>query len=836
MSFNDCVNTAVEGGEVSKDNAEWLKRRFAQFQRQYAAKGAMADAEAKRALAKLLAAETAHQRRKAKLVIKTVKRIDNDLRNHRNARGEHDYAEGARFLLEHYGEAAFESVVGRTNAIVGMAHARMASLLDHFRRGWILGDKGRWNAAQLDNVAREAFGEATGDVAAKEFARVWEDTHELLRQRFNAAGGAIGKLERWGLPQAHDAQALRNAGREQWKADITPALDVGRMKHPLTGDPVDPAELSGILDDLWQNIVTEGWNDRQPSMLAFGRGALANQRAEHRFLIFKNADAWLKYQRDYGRNGDVFGAMMGHINMMARDIAAMEILGPNPNGMIEWVKQAVTKQAQLHQAGQKSFFAGKPNNALGNASSTLHSLDAVWASIRGTSQAPVNSRIAAFFSGARNLISASTMGSAFLSAFSDVGTSIIERRFAGIGGSAMLDIVNGFRGATEREAVDAGLILDSARHVFHAQARYSGTLDGPGWTSFIADRVLAYSGLTAWTQAAKHGFGIAFMREAANQVAKRFDELPEAFRNTFARHGITPTDWERMRSVPVYTTPGGMKLLRPTEIDRGPGTPFAEKYLSMIHKETAFAVPEGGHRARVALTGQTRPGTFLGEVLRSFAQFKSFGAVFAILHGLRIHRMLVGGQVGKGAAYAASLLISTTLFGALSLQLKQIAGGRDPRNMKDVPFWGAALLQGGGLGLFGDFLFSNINRFGGGFAQTLGGPVVSRANDLWDLTAGNLVELATDLSEGKKINTHFGRELIKFARGNIPGSNLWYIKLAWERTVMDQLQFLADPEAAKAFRRQSQFWAKNFGQDYWWRPGAAAPDRGPALSAVARAR
>ena len=103
-------------------------------------------------------------------------------------------------MLEHFGEAKFSSVAGRQKAITAMAHARMDKLLFHFRRGRLAGDKGRWNKAQLDNVAREAFGEGTGDAAAKEFARVWEDTHEWMRQRFNAAGGAIGKLEKWGLP------------------------------------------------------------------------------------------------------------------------------------------------------------------------------------------------------------------------------------------------------------------------------------------------------------------------------------------------------------------------------------------------------------------------------------------------------------------------------------------------------------------------------------------------------------------------------------------------------------------------------------------------------------
>lgn len=822
MTFEECIDGWARSGEIPKADAEWMKKRYRQYQ-----EGGMSEAAASAALSDLLKAETAHQRRKAKLAIKAVKRIDAELRSHRNAAGELDIAEGARMMLEHFEGASFDSVAGRQRAIVGMAHARMDSLLFHFRRGRLLGDKGRWNRAQLDNVAREAFGEATGDAAARGFARIWEDTHEWLRQRFNAAGGAIGKLERWGLPQSHDARALREAGLERWKAEIMPRLDASRMTHPLTGKAVDPAELDGILDDIWRNVVTEGWHDRQPSMRAFGRGALANQRAEHRFLIFKSADDWLAYARAFGAGGDVFGAMMGHINMMARDIAALEILGPNPNGMVEWIKQAVTKQAKLHQAGRKSSFAGDPKRALDRANKANKAIDALWGSIRGELETPVNSRMAATFGAIRSLVTASVMGSAALSSISDVATSTIARRFAGISGSALGDIVKAFGGATEREAVAAGLILDSAMHVFHAQARYIGTLDGPGWSQFIADRVLALSGLTAWTQAGKHAFGLAFMHEAANLAGKSFDQLPDAFRNTFRRHGITPADWEFLRTRQLHDMGSGAKILRPTEVAIA-NERLAERYLSMIQKETAFAVPEGGHRSRVALLNQNQPGTLMGEVLRSFAMFKSFGVVFVILHGLRVTNLLRAGQARKAAAYAGALLISTTFFGGLSLQLKQLAAGRDPRDMRDKAFWGAAMLQGGGLGIYGDFFFANVNRYGGGFSQTLAGPVVQRANDLWNLEAGNLVQLAS----GEK--THFGRELARFLKGNVPGSNIWYLRTAWERNVMDQLQYLADPEAAKAFRRQQRYWQRNYGQEYWWRPGERLPDRAPNLSAAAR--
>jgi hypothetical protein len=109
----------------------------------------------------------------------------------------------------------------------------------------------------------------------------------------------------------------------------------------------------------------------------------------------------------------------------------------------------------------------------------------------------------------------------------------------------------------------------------------------------------------------------------------------------------------------------------------------------------------------------------------------------------------------------------------------------------------------------------------------IGGPSAERLGDFANLTIGNMVQLAT----GE--DTKFGKELIDFARGNVPGGNIWYLRLAWERLVLDQLQFLADPEANKSFKAKQQRWRKDFGQEFWWRPGQLTPDRAPDLRAAA---
>ena len=81
-------------------------------------------------------------------------------------------------------------------------------------------------------------------------------------------------------------------------------------------------------------------------------------------------------------------------------------------------------------------------------------------------------------------------------------------------------------------------------------------------------------------------------------------------------------------------------------------------------------------------------------------------------------------------------------------------------------FSGAAMLQGGGLAIYGDFLFSDVNRYDRGMAETMAGPVVSAMNDARKLTIGNAIEFV----QGEE--TKAGKEAIYFARRYTPGGTL----------------------------------------------------------------
>lgn len=817
MGFEDCMRTALEGGEINRPDHDRLIREYGKAR----ARTLYDNGEAAKAmLLKQLQAETVQKKRLAKLSLLAMTRIAGDLDRFRTPAGKRDMGRAALLMLEHYGEAPFDSVASREKAVAGEAMTRMTMAVERFQRGRLAGDKARMNRAQLPNLVKELFGEESGDAMAKAMASGVSEAMEFLRLRFNAAGGAIAKLENWGLPQRHDPNALRNAGLDAWRKAIQGRLDIGRMQHPLSGNPISAAELDEVLKSVWKSIVTDGMDELEPSTQRLGRGALANQRAEHRFLVFRDAENWLAYQREFGA-GDPFASIMEHTRMMARDVAAMEILGPNPNGTIEWLKQQIIRDGA--QAVTKTPGSKADEKALEQGAR----LDEVWGTMRGNFGVPVNAVGARIGGGVRNWISASILGGAALSSLSDVGTGFVARKFSGVGGSVLRDYITALLPSGRQEAIDAGLILEASLNALHQEARYVGAFVGNGLTGYLADRVVSLTGLHAITQAGRHAWGLAFFRETAKQASKSFDQLSPFFRRRFEAYGLGEAQWNTIRSAALHKGNAGLTLIRPKEI-AALDPELASRYLGMVQMDAEYAVPSGGYRSRSYLTGGTRPGTVPGELMRGFGQLKSFAGVYAMLHGQRMYMDAMAGRKLTAATYGATLLLVSTFTGGMVLQLKQIAAGKDPQPMTDHRFWVSAMMQGGGVGLYGDFLFADINRFGGGLPNTIAGPAIERGQDLINLTIGNAIQLAN----GEE--TKFGKELVQFARGNIPGGNLWYIRLAWERLVLDQAQALLDPEAAKSFRTKRRNLAREKGQGYWWRPGETAPARGPNLGNVAR--
>tara|TARA_R110000868_G_scaffold122871_4_gene325751 strand:+ start:12430 stop:14916 length:2487 start_codon:yes stop_codon:yes gene_type:complete len=828
MNIAQCLKTALELKEISPDEAVALQAEFDAAARARGAGSGAFDAE-RLAKADVVLRRQLDSKRKKRVALLTATakiRVDAIMDGFVTSGGKVREGEAAISLIEHYGISGaegFSTVVGRSKAILGRAQAEVEDVINHFMRTKILGKTP--NRADLYNLVREAFGEDTGDATAKKMFQAWEKVAEDLRQRRNRAGGHTAKRSRWGLPQTHDRLALIK-GKTAWRTFLMDNLDLTKMRNPKTGGPLTAADLPAYLDAVYEEIVSEGWASREAQGHS-GASSLANQRAEHRELVFKSADVWLKYAEDFG-SGNPYATMMGHLNSMSKDIAAMELLGPNPDNMVRYLINRVTKKVSGSTDGHVRSLAARDKATL----------ETMWKMERGHDQNPELNTFGTTAAVARNVITGSVLGTAIASAMpTDPIFQMFARYMAGLPVmSTLFDIVKGMSKGNRRLAVRTGLILDTATHMQNDHARYVGTLSGPGWSAALPDRVLSLTGLTAWTQTTKHVFGMEFWGAFADQSHKAWGDLSGGkggrFQRTMLRYGISADDWEKIRSVPIHD-PSGINIISPEQV--GKVYPdLAEKMLEMVLQETEYATPSGTLRGRAFLTGNERRGSFFGVVRSSFSMFKSFPVTFMMLHNSRLAMLWSEGKA-SAIGYAAALAASMTIGGMLSIWLKDVAAGRDPRPITDeegspLSFISQAFMQGGGLGILGDFAVANVNRYGGGISETLAGPLIGQANNLRNLTIGNLAQLASGET------TNFWKELQDFTLRNIPGSTAWYIRAAYQRVLVDNLSRLTDPNADASFRRQAQYWQDNYGTDLWWAPGQNTPSRGPNFNLLHPAR
>jgi hypothetical protein len=842
MSIKDCLDSAVAQGVVDEKTANKMYEDFQEF---YAQKRLnMGDTEAlgsaKEAWVKKYDAEKIESQRRAALTRGAIQRVNDHLSNYTNPWGKHDIYEASMRLLENYGYSETSSVVGKTKTLIGLAHSEISNaLLAHRRKFFSISGK-REDQDGIENIVKELFSHDSGDAVAKEGAKSVAEVFETLRQRYNVAGGAIGKLESYGLPQKHDAvKLLALKGdiaekRAQWKEFIKPLLNKERMVDPLTNEPLTAARFEQVLDYSFDSITTGGMNKVTPSLQDLQKGSLATQRAEHRFLHFKDYEGWKAYSDKFG-SGDAWADISSHINSMAGDIAAMEVLGPNPDAMINYLKSSVQSQWALAMKGQASKFNLDPSEINVDAHSHFFSktakLESLWQSIRGREMA--NANLAQGFATARNFITSAKLGgAAVLAGTTDPFVDASARKISGLPVTKAFGVIfQTFNKGLKEDAVRAGIILDDAVNMLHEGGQQSLKLMGSQWSKIAADRTVQWSFLEPMTQARRHVFAMDFMAVAADHKKLEWGALKTQnpyYARTLEGYGFKQGHWDALRSAEVFSTDRASSgILRPVDVRKSSNiyaVEASEKFLEAILQQTERAVPTGTHRSRSLLTGSTARGTVLGEMVESGLQFKSYGLSLTMLQLEAIQNEFARGGV-NGAVYAGSLLLSLTLGGALAMQLKNVINGKDMQDITDHKFLIAAMKTGGGLGILGDYLFDDWSRFGHSLPVTLMGPTAGVANDLLKLTLGNTMKAA----DGKK--TYFKRDSVDFLSKNTPvASTLFYSKLAMQRMVFDQMQHLADPDSHRRFADRARKMRKETGQEFWWQPGDAFPTQAPNYS------
>ncbi|HFQ9236070.1 TPA: hypothetical protein ACHTNA_001092 [Escherichia coli] len=821
----ECINAVQQAASrrLTQQEIKNIEDRIYRNMRQLARNDpaswrAMTDAERLRRAGQLaaneLTNEAALKKRRVALTIAARQRLDAFIKTYQGKDGKLE-ALNRTIAFHADGKSNFLSVESRGKATRDYALSQIQEAFEAVdpRFFHLFEDE-----ASVRDLVYEMRGQDTGNVRAKKGAKAWAGVTELLRQRFNDAGGDIGYLENWGIPQHHSMEKVGRVPQDKWVSDVIGKLD---RKYYIKDDGqlMSDAELTTFLGEAYNTIATGGLNKLSDTGMRIS-GARSNRGNASRQIHFKDADSYLEYQREYG-DRSLWEVMVGHLEGISKDIALVETYGPNPDHVFRSILDEVTAE----QATANPERTGRIKR-LANSTENLYNF------IAGKTQPIANPHIARWSDNIRNWMVASRLGSALLASFSDLGTMYMSAKVANIPMNRLfmnqLETMNPANRTELARARRAGLAMES---LLGSVNRWAMDNMGPSVSRWAATAVMRASGLTAWTDAHKRAYGVTMMGSLGEVVSRAPDlrSLDDSDFRILKSKGITEQDFSVWKLAQQEDWGNGnTTMLTPESIMRIPdaavmhlGLPERVRFeamrrlLAAVSEEVDMAVITPGAREQLLTGGGLQRGTWKGELTRSVFLFKSFPISVVLRHWTRAMGMP---SAGGRAAYIAAFLASTTMLGALSQQLNDLASGRNPREMtgKDAgKFWLGALLKGGGLGLYGDFLLSDHTRYGGGALASMLGPVAGLVDDVVKLAQG----IPLNAVEGKPEQT--GGDLVKLGKGLIPGANLWYAKAALDHMIFNQLQEYFSPGYLRKMEQRSK---KEFNQAYWWRPQDVTPE------------
>lgn len=800
MSLGVCIPDLIEQGAIPAGRAkrvrEWYDERVEHLSDKLGR--AAAEAQATSDTLDWLRADVLHKQRTSIM----------------QAQVQGEWLQGMRRARDEAGEATLSvrraidqmaRIDTRAEALAARAIASLDNEVMRHRRN-LLGETR--NKAGLEEIGRAMAGETVDNPKAMTSANAISGAIEMMRRRFNAAGGRIGKLDGWYLPQSHDSRRIRAASFEEWRAH--PAIERVRVVHPETGDEALGLIREAVLKQIHETLRTNGANAMEPG--AVRAASLANRRADPRVLHFANYDDWIAYQRDFGTGDNIYSIAMGHIRGMARDIALMEAMGPNPAATLRFMQDSIRKDVELNGSQAASD----------NLVSSDTRLQWLYDELSGRTAIPHRRGTARLFSAIRAQQIAAKLGSAALSAVADFGTVMTTAGYNRTGIAQTLGryvkLWNPADPDERRLAIRLGLVTDEFIGLATSAHRYTGEELSGEISRRVADAVMRVQGLARHTRNAQWAHGMQAIAALSNEaeMGKAFSALDPAHQRMMQRYDLGEAEWNAYRQTAPRTERGTQWIVPLDMVDERIG----DRFMEMIRRETDHAIITGDVRVRATTNSLLPQGNRLAEMVRTGFIFKSFPITVLYLHGRRIAEMeTLGGKAG----YALPLILSMTALGGLAAQLKLIAAHKDPQPIDDPRFLGKAALQGGAFGLAGDLLYNAENSYGGGVLQTLVGPILGQTlPNAFDATAGSAIRAY------RGDDPEFAARVWRAAKYEVPGRNLWMTRLAYERLIQERIDRLVDPKSDKRYARMMRR-AQDEGTQYFWEPGAPLPDRAPDL-------
>ena len=648
-------------------------------------------------------------------------------------------------------------------------------------------------------------------------AEIMESYSEMIRQKLNDRGANIQKLWGYIVKQSHDPASIRNAAAIlgvknietdpslklkkdinynrnflAWKNFVMEKLDTDRTF--ANTDNVDE-----FMIDVYNSLVGNKYLIADGVSNSYGTRSSADVAKGSKFkrvLHFKTADDWFDYNDKFGV-GNLKESFFSGLQTAGRNLGIIDALGTKPKENMDKIRFAV------HDRLKKQ---GKDVGSIKN----FRKLDKYMKVIDGSIYTVENFGVARYSAIARTLASMARLGGATISALADVGIYGSEVRYQGrsfLGGMfEALSSLFRIKNTKEKKLIAEmlGFINDNTIYDMSARHQVGDNLD-KGWTK--AQRTFFKLNLLSWwTNSLKEGAMLGLANYFARQKNLEFKNLNKQLQELFTVYDINATKWDVIRKTAMEKADDGKEFINialldemsDADIKKITGLEKMTERQIRIEKEkfkaavsgilldrSIYAVIEPDARVKSFMTQGKLAGTGFGEAIRFFGQFKAFpiSIVQKVLgRELDYFKGRKQGDLGRGIRGMGALMVTSAMLGYMSMTLKDLLKGRSPIDINKHKTIMAALLQGGGLGIYGDVLFNEVrDKFAllGGLVGPIG---VTTADVLMAIKHGTRLEFSKASKSAYDAVTAM-----------IPFYNLFYIKSAFDYMIGYQIMETIKP-------------------------------------------
>jgi len=680
--------------------------------------------------------------------------------------------------------------------------------------------KDAWNdfsEGRIDlEIMREMIGEPTGIKGAKNIARILKESQNSWRLRLNDLGANIGELDDWITRTTHDTEKMANASKGSRLLDDNRAAWVEYIQTKLNlkrtfADVNDPMEINKILSDIYDSLMSGDHMKYGGTNSVYGTKNVTNRLNSSRVLHFKDLQARQEYNIKFGEPS-LQTSVFNVLTSSAKNIVIMQELGTNPQDTFNKILSLLKKKYR------NSDYQIVRDLNFENFQGAFGQIDGSANSVGGQTLAKIGMVV-------RSTGDMARLGGTMITSGADLAPYMTSTNFQGRGLlTGLFEAINGLLGGSNKAAMEALEVISNSVVVANRGNVYSDGADGTGAINNLRNKFFKWNGLNGWVASLKSSMALGVSKYYGSLGETKFFDLEKRERNFLTLYGIDEGKWNMLRSIKTlaadnkrYLTAEAAKDIPDSVVNSYVGRKLSARELrnfknnleltwrNVLNDQGTHGTPEPDTQIRSITNMGTIKGTYMGELNRFVMQYKNF-SVSLYKKILRREMDSYGPDESKliGATMLASTLMLGTIFGYMVLSIKDMLSGRSPRDPKKLSVIMQAFVQGGGGGIYGDFIMSEVqNQYGNGFLETAAGPTAS------DLK--KIIDMVKTMNEPKKA----GKKFLELAEGHTPFINLYYIKAAYDYLIGYQIKEYLDPGFFDRMKKRNE---ENRGQTYFFKP------------------